>query len=189
MRILILGATGGIGSAVCRLSKGHALVALARSPEKVPAGVEAIAGDPLRGDEVARIACDAAIFTLGPRPGSDVLVQEAGIRALLQAPVARIAVISAALLYNGIAPTIGRLFLGKHVADLRAMEALVTASDKDWTILRPPRLTDKPGRGSYRTALDRMAGYTITREDTARALLDVIEQHTFSRQIVGIAAP
>ena len=36
--------------------------------------------------------------------------------------------------------------------DLAAMEDILRASGLDWTVIRPPQLTDKPPSGTYRTA-------------------------------------
>ena len=43
----------------------------------------------------------------------------------------------------------------KHsYADLRRMEAIIRSSDADWTIVRPPQLTDKPFSPAYRFAVN-----------------------------------
>jgi hypothetical protein len=39
--------------------------------------------------------------------------------------------------------------------DLALMEDTLRDSGLDWTVVRPPRLTDRPATGTYRTALDR----------------------------------
>ena len=49
---------------------------------------------------------------------------------------------------------LGKLFLRHVFADFLGMEAVVRASGLDWTIIRPPRLTDKPLTGTYRTERD-----------------------------------
>ncbi len=188
MKILVLGATGGIGRAFCGLARDHQLIALARSPEKVPAGVKAIAGDPLNLQTVAAIQADAAVFALGPRPGENAPLLEPGLRALLGAAIPRLAIVSAAMLYPGVITAIVRLALRHHVTDLRAMEALARASNKDWTLVRPPRLLDTPGKGRYRIAPNKLFATSMSRADVARALLDILEQHQFSRQTVAVGA-
>jgi uncharacterized protein YbjT (DUF2867 family) len=70
---------------------------------------------------------------------------------------------------------IGRFFL-KHVfADFVAMEEIVRASGLDWTVIRPPRLTDKPFTGRYRTRpdLDLHRNFTVSRADVAHLILTV----------------
>lgn len=74
--------------------------------------------------------------------------------------------------------------------DLAEMERLLAASAVDWTVLRPPNLTNKPGSGHYRTAaeaniLDR---YSIARVDLAQAMLDVVEDPATYRHALGVAA-
>jgi len=46
-------------------------------------------------------------------------------------------------------------FLRDVCADMRLAEAAIHASNLDWTILRPPRLTNSDGAGRNRTQLDR----------------------------------
>src|SRR5262249_61252825 len=45
-----------------------------------------------------------------------------------------------------------KLALRNQYGDLAAMEEIVRDSQLDWTIVRPPRLTDKPPTRRYRTA-------------------------------------
>jgi len=33
---------------------------------------------------------------------------------------------------------------------MKRMEAILAASDCDWTVFRPPQLTDRPATGKYR---------------------------------------
>jgi uncharacterized protein YbjT (DUF2867 family) len=53
------------------------------------------------------------------------------------------------------------------------MEKVVRASGLDWTIVRPPRLTDKPLTGRYRTRRDmNMHGnFAVSRADLAHLIL------------------
>ncbi len=44
----------------------------------------------------------------------------------------------------------GRLFFKNIVVDSAGMEEIVQNSGLDWTIVRPPRLTDGPRTGKYR---------------------------------------
>jgi putative NAD(P)-binding protein len=59
-------------------------------------------------------------------------------------------------------------------------EADVCGSGLQWTNLRPPRLTDKPGTGHYRTAtLDRnLRGFSISRADLAACALAIVNDAT-----------
>jgi hypothetical protein len=55
--------------------------------------------------------------------------------------------------------------------------------------MRPPRLTSKPGTGSYRTAVDRSLpnGLTVTRADLAACMLSLIDDPATIRKHVAIA--
>ena len=61
-------------------------------------------------------------------------------------------------------------------------------SGLDWTIVRPPRLTDKLPTGRYRTALNRSVrrGYVIARADLAGAILTLLDDPTAIRAAIGI---
>jgi uncharacterized protein YbjT (DUF2867 family) len=69
------------------------------------------------------------------------------------------------------------------------MEDVVRASDLDWTISRPPKLTDKPLTGQYRTALDRniRGGFSISRADVAHHMLAMLGQPATIHRVVGVA--
>jgi putative NADH-flavin reductase len=79
--------------------------------------------------------------------------------------------------------------LRKHYADLALMEDILRDSGLDWTIVRPPRLTDKQRTGSYRTAYGQnlRRGLFISRADVAHLMLRVLEQPETIKQTIGIA--
>jgi hypothetical protein len=65
-------------------------------------------------------------------------------------------------------------------ADLRAMEQLIKENDTDWTILRPPRLVDKPVTGHYRIAINSFLKncLTISRAEVAHFMVNNIANKT-----------
>jgi len=68
------------------------------------------------------------------------------------------------------------------------MEEIVKGSGLDWTIARPPRLTE----GEYLTYRSREGaapslGFTLARKAVAAFMLDAIEQQKHFHKIVGIA--
>jgi uncharacterized protein YbjT (DUF2867 family) len=77
----------------------------------------------------------------------------------------------------------------ERYADLARMEDLLRESGLDWTIYRPPRLTNRRLTGRYRTALGRnlRGGVTISRADVAQAMLRALREPGTVRQEVGIA--
>ncbi len=70
---------------------------------------------------------------------------------------------------------------------LERMEGILRASDTEWTVLRPPYLTDEPATGRYRTAVDAsVPGGGLPRGDLARAMLDVLAEAATVRAALGV---
>jgi uncharacterized protein YbjT (DUF2867 family) len=69
------------------------------------------------------------------------------------------------------------------------MEDVVRKSGLDWTIVRPPRLTDKPLTGTYRTAYGQniRRGIFVSRADVAHLMLRVLEEPETIYQTIRIA--
>ena len=88
-----------------------------------------------------------------------------------------------------LADPIVKRALREHYADLARMEDVLRASDLDWTIVRPPRLTDKPVTGRYRTAYGQnlRRGVFVSRADVAHYMLSVLDNPETFHQTVGIA--
>jgi putative NADH-flavin reductase len=66
------------------------------------------------------------------------------------------------------------LILRNIVADHEAKESIISRSSLDWTIVRPPRLSNGPHTGSYRHGSDIKAASvvpTISRADLADFML------------------
>jgi putative NADH-flavin reductase len=205
MRIVVLGATGGTGTQVIRqaMEAGHEVVPVVRDPARLTVpDARPVAADVLDPDALAPVLFDAGavVSALGPRRGEKSRVLTAGARSTLaamsKAGVTRLVIVSAsgffqedgdgALTRVVIKPMLQRL-LRDGVTDTRGMEALVTSSDTDWTIMRPPRLTDGPRRRAYRTVVDGHAGTTIARADLADAILRAIADPATIRHRIGVA--
>ncbi|MFD8796022.1 NAD(P)-dependent oxidoreductase [Streptomyces vinaceus] len=75
-------------------------------------------------------------------------------------------------------------------ADLAVMEATIRASGTEWTVIRPPRLLDKPRSGTYRRVIGANVpdGRTISRADVADALLTSLTDPSTAGRAVGVAA-
>lgn len=80
-------------------------------------------------------------------------------------------------------------FFGEGYADMARMEQVLRRSEADWTVVRPPRLTNGPATGRYRTAVNRhlARGRTISRADLATAMLQLLDDPDAVRATVGIA--
>jgi putative NADH-flavin reductase len=203
MRLFILGATGGTGRQLIdqALARGHQVTAFVRSPEKLTAPREGLSvqqGDPRDAAAVAAAlpGHDAVLSALGP-PGprrSTILSDSARstVSAMQSTGIRRLLIVSAAILFADmgvLAALLRRTLLRNVVMGSGEMERIVTASDLDWTIVRPPRLTNGPLTGRYQVADGRFppGRRTLSRADLAHFLLDELDQRTHVRRIVGQA--
>jgi len=195
MRLTVFGATGGIGTEVVRqaLARNYGVTAVVRDPAKlaVPADtaltvITADVMDPA-AIKAALDGTDAVVSALGPRRGGPPAVLTSSMRAILTAmdaaSVHRLIAVSASgfftepgegLLTRYAAKPILRAILSSNCADTRRMEALITASNTDWTLVRPAQLTNAERR-PYKTALDHYVGPRIARADVADAILNALE--------------
>jgi putative NADH-flavin reductase len=82
---------------------------------------------------------------------------------------------------------VGRLFFPGIVVDASAMERVVGESELDWTILRPPQLTDKPYTGKYRVREGHLPhfGFSISRADVADCFIKTVEDRTSIGKVFG----
>jgi putative NADH-flavin reductase len=201
------------------LAAGHDVTAVVRDPKKLSTtAVRAVVADLATAAqttlESAVDGADAVLSGLGPRSKSEDGIASRGTRAIVQATQAtgsgRLVVVSAALV--GSVPSPGRpqppkhdpgdgFFMRhllspmatamqrKHIADLAVMEDVVRDSDLDWTIVRPPQLSDKPLTGTYRIAHGHnlRRGLHISRANVAHLMLRSIEQPESIGQVIGIA--
>ena len=203
MRLFILGATGGTGRQLIdqALARGHQVTAFVRSPEKLsarPEGLSVLQGDPRDAAALTAVlpGHDAVLSALGP-PGprrSTILPDSARstVSAMQSAGLRRLLIVSAAILFEDLgllAALLRRTLLRNVVVGSGEMERMVTASDLDWTIVRPPRLTNGPLTRRYHVADNRFppGKQTLSRADVAHFLLDELVQDAHLRQIVGQA--
>src|SRR5215470_13789784 len=77
-------------------------------------------------------------------------------------------------------------FFPRLVADASAMEQVLAKSDLDWTMVRPPELTDKAytGKCRVRTAHLPLFSLKISRADVADFMIRVIEDLSSVRTII-----
>jgi putative NADH-flavin reductase len=200
MKIFVIGATGRTGREVVEqaLARGHDVTAFVRSPEAIGLTNEkltVINGEATETDQLVKAMQnhDAVVSTLGPRkpfkPSS--LLHDSAVattHAMHRTGVKRIVVLSAAAHFPGISNSIVSFILRNHMRDSLAMEEIVQGSGLDWTIARPPRLTE----GEYTTYRSREGaapkmGFTLSRKAVAAFMLDAIDQEKHFQKIVGIA--
>jgi len=66
-------------------------------------------------------------------------------------------------------------------------DAALQASDREWTIVRPGRLTDEPGTGRVRVDLEPLRG-DVPRADVAAVLDDLLERADAARRVLYLNA-
>jgi putative NADH-flavin reductase len=195
--ILVIGGNGGIGRQCIQLAldAGHRVTAVLRTPSKLSFSHPNL--NIVQGDITDPVSIspyfenkDAVISAVGVSGGlfSDkptTLYSQAAtiiLAGMKNTPTKRAFFISAsAIEISPVIPFFIRLIakyviqkLLKHMyADLRKMEALVKASDANWTIIRPPQLTDQPGTGVYRVAINAFLRncLKISRADVAHFII------------------
>lgn len=195
--MLVLGAAGGIGRQVVEaaLAEGWRVTAVLRTPAKLDLThplLTIVKGDVLdvasfetylSGAPVVVSAIGVSGGLGGDKPTS---LYSDGASRILEAMgrrgARRLFVISAsAIEISPVLPAMVR-FAAKYIlqkllrhmyADLRVMESRVKESGVDWTIIRPPRLTNKPTTGRYRFAVNAFLrnSLSISRADMAHFIV------------------
>lgn len=202
MKVLIFGANGKTGKLVVEkaLAAGHTVTAFLRTAAEVP-NVRVVTGDAsdLTSVNAAMAGQQAVIDTIGgktPWKATTLERTAAGniISAMQAASARRLIVVSmmglgssrpqAPFWYRSLLMT---TFLHGSTADKTAMEAAVTASDLDYTIARPPILTEDAAIGSVLTPTPPTKAHKITRADLAQFLVDQITGTQYLKQTVVIA--
>ena len=131
---------------------------------------------------------DAAVFAAGAGPGSGAqrkltLDRDGAItflRAATEAAVPRFIVISG---MGAEAPPAGDDVFSVYLRAKAEADLAVQASDLQWTIVRPGRLTDDPGTGRVRIASAPFQG-RIPRDDVAAVLVRLLRDDRFSRRVL-----
>jgi putative NADH-flavin reductase len=206
MKLVVLGATGGTGLEIVRqaIQHGHAVTALVRSPDGLKQFANRIAvrrGNLLNCTDLEQAlqGHDAVVSAFGPRvpvskQDADLLQRFAVAltSAMPRAGVRRAVVESVAFLFkDSILPPaylLGRLFFPTVVADASAMERVFDESGLDWTMVRPPQLTDKPYTGKYRVQERSLPifGFKISRADVADFMIKAAEDPSSIHKIIGV---
>jgi putative NADH-flavin reductase len=203
MRLFVLGGSGGIGRQMIdqAIKRGDQVTAFVRSPEKLGPQREGLTtrrGDPRNAAELAEAlpGHDAVLSMLGPPgPGPTTIMREGArstVAAMQAVGMRRLLVVSAAVLFDGAGIIVGlmrRTLLRNIAQDSAEMERIVMTSGMDWTIARPPRLTNGPLTRRYKVEDGRMprGKWIVSRADVADFLLDELHQGKYMHKIVGMA--
>lgn len=216
MKIALIGATGFVGSAVLEelLSRGHEVVALARSPGKLAerAGLSVVSGDAQDPAQVAQFAAgrDAVISAYNPGWNAPDLYAEfmkgsAAIAAgVKQSGVKRLLIVGGAgslfvapgvqlVDTPGFLDAVPQNIVPGAQAARDELKRLANETSLEWTFLSPPAgLAPGARRGTYRIGGDQLlmdgaqpAG--ISTADLAVAIVDEIEKPRHIRKRFTVA--
>jgi putative NADH-flavin reductase len=207
MKLLILGATGATGLEVVTqaIERGHIVTAFVRNPEPLKPfddRINVIPGNVLHSAELAGVLVgqETVLSAFGPRlpiskDDADLLQRFAFAltHGMQKAGVRRVVIESTAFLFKDAvfppAHLFGRLFFPGVVRDANEMENTFQKSGLDWTLVRPPQLTNKPRTGKYRVLEGHLPpfGFNISRADVADFMIKAGENHASIQKIIGVA--
>ena len=204
MKILVFGASGGVGLQVVRqaIEAGHLITAFVRSPEKL--GINHINLTVFKGDsmdvtavEKAIMGQDAVISTLGPtRPPVPHMMKTSAeniVTEMKKHGIHRlISTTGAGVRQPEDQPKFVDRFFG-ILLNLLAKEVMmdsaenvkvIQASGLDWTVVRFPRLIDGKHTGKYQVGyVGKASGVQISRADGADFILKELAGKKWLRKV------
>ncbi len=212
MKIVLIGATGFVGSALLReaLNRGHEVTAIARDPEKLQphANLRPQKGDVYSADEVARFVAGHDVVISAFNPGwtnPDIYnLQVKGARAIIdgvkKAGMKRLLFVGGAgslEVKPGVQsvdlPEFPAAYKQGALATREVLNLLRKESSLDWTFLSPSAdLFPGDRTGKFRLGTDQLlrdanGESRISVQDYAVAMIDEVEkpQHISQRFTVG----
>ncbi len=202
MRVVVLGAAGGVGHHAVRLAmeRGHEVTGVARRSAPGAGPARWVAGDvrdtelvtPLLNGTDAVLWCVGVTSTSGGSVGRTALPPLA--EAMAERGVRRFVGVSGAGadlpadrkgMGARVVSALTRRLARDLVEDKEGEYRILAATSLDWTQVRPPRLVDGPGRGRYRLTEEAPGVWTnpLAKADVALAMLELVE----SRQWLAAA--
>jgi uncharacterized protein YbjT (DUF2867 family) len=182
--VVIAGAHGQIGRRLGRrlIEGGDYVRGLIRNPDHEQDlrsdGVQAVLCDLERADvdDVAALIAhaDAVVFAAGAGPGSGAarkwtVDRDAAVKLLLAAQNARVQRYVMVSSVGAESPPDGDDVFSVYLRAKAEADRALAASDLDWTIVRPGRLTDDPGSGTVSLTVEPERG-EVSRDDVAAVL-------------------
>lgn len=202
MKLLIVGATGEIGTAVltAALDAGHEVTVFVRAPDKLGElrdQVRVLPGDLTDASAVASAMKDqqAVISAIGSSPDRTQLdvpatamrhvlsaMDAAGVRRLVGLAGGAVKVPGERKPLSGrITSALVRL-MARNVVEAKQREfEVVAGSDLDWTMVRPPRVVPGDATGRLDISME-LHGFQVTRGDVAAAMMQLAAETTWLRQ-------
>jgi nucleoside-diphosphate-sugar epimerase len=201
MLVAIAGAHGKIGMLLTArlVGRGDGVIGLIRNPDHA-ADVQASGAEPVVCDlehaSVEEIAAalqraEAVVFAAGAGPGSGaerkLTMDRDGAIKLLEATAERATpyVIVSSIGAENPPPEDDDDVFSVYLRAKAQADDAVKASERPWTIVRPGRLTDEPGRGRARIDTTPFRG-EVSRDDVAEVLAAVLHEPSANHRILYV---
>ena len=204
MKIALFGGTGGTGKEFLKkaLQQGYQVKMLARTPSKVSTTspqLEIVEGDVLNAEDVNRTVAetDIVVSLFGHVKGSPKWLQSDGTFNIISAMKAHgvekiISLSGGGLPFEKDQPKfpdkmirfIMKVAVPKVLNDAVRHAEVLEESDRQWVIVRGPRLTDEPEKGNYRVGwVGVNASTSIGRADLADFIVSQVASDQFNKQM------
>lgn len=204
MKIIVFGATGGVGQSVVKqaIDNGFKVTAFVRTPSKLEVtheNLNVVQGDAFNPAEVSAAIAghDAVVSCLGSSQGmkksSELEEMVKNIVAGMQDHgVKRIVYTASAGIYQELPGVSGKLMMGmlkNALTDHRAAVDWIEAHGLTYTIVRPMGLTNGAFTGNYREAATGVPekSKSIARADVAHFILKALNDAQYENSSIGIA--
>lgn len=204
MKIIVFGATGGVGKSVVKqaVDNGFEVTAFVRTPSKLEVtheNLNVVQGDAFNPAEVSAAIAghDAVVSCLGSSQGmkksSELEEMVKNIVAGMQDHgVKRIVYTASAGIYQELPGVSGKLMMGmlkNALTDHRAAVDWIEAHGLTYTIVRPMGLTNGAFTGNYREAATGVPekSKSIARADVAHFILKALNDAQYENSSIGIA--
>lgn len=204
MKIIVFGATGGVGSSVVEqaLEQGYEVTAFVRTPDKLKTAddkLTVVQGDAFHVEQVAAAIAghDAVVSCLGSNQGmnksTDLQTMVKNIVAgMKQHGVQRIVYTASAGIDKDLPGIGGKVMMGvlkNALIDHRAAVDAIQAGGLTYTIVRPMGLTNDLFTGQYRESAESVPSKskTIPRADVAHFILKALGDAQYENKSIGIA--
>ena len=207
--IVVIGANGGIGRQAVEmaLKQGHHVTAILRNPANLTIthpNLTIVKGDIMKPGSLEEYLenKDVVISAIGKNSLKETTLYSEGnknlLNAMKQAGTSRVFFISASgievnpshnFFIRLVTKYVLQRLLKNMYADLERMEKSVKESDQNWTIIRPPQLTNMPFTGHYRMAINGFLkrGLRISRADLAHFMISNITNPAIYKTTVEVA--
>ena len=204
MKIIVFGATGGVGQSVVRqgIEAGFEITAFVRTPAKLEVtheNLKIIQGDAFNQGEVSAAIAghDVVISCLGSSQGmkKSTELQEMIkniVNGMKEHNVERIIYTASAGVHKeltGLSGKLVMLMLKNPLIDHRAAVDYIQSNNLNYTIVRPMGLTNQPFTGRYRESTTGVPekAKSIPRADVAHFILKALRDSRYNHASIGIS--